>query len=129
MKMISDHFSYNEMTATTKKLLNIPKFNDEVNLIHLCHDVLELVRALLGVPMIISSGFRCEAVNDAVGGADHSPHLDGLAADFCPNGVRLNDAYILIKSSKIPFDTLILEPGWLHISASKGVPRRKAWIA
>jgi zinc D-Ala-D-Ala carboxypeptidase len=33
-------------------------------------------------PVLITSGFRCEKHNKKVGGASHSPHLEGLAADI-----------------------------------------------
>ena len=46
---------------------------------------LETVRALLGAPLEISSGYRCAALNEAVGGSGASQHLLGLAVDFaCP---------------------------------------------
>ncbi len=43
---------------------------------------LELIRSILGVPMVITSGVRCQAHNAEKGGASKSSHLDGRAADF-----------------------------------------------
>jgi len=45
-------------------------------------EMLERIRAALNVPISISSGYRCPALNKAVGGAKTSDHLAALAADF-----------------------------------------------
>ena len=44
--------------------------------------LLEKIRALLGTPVYISSGCRCEAHNEAVGGVSGSKHVAGQAADI-----------------------------------------------
>lgn len=43
---------------------------------------LELIRAHFGTPIHINSGCRCARHNKAVGGAEHSQHLLGNAADI-----------------------------------------------
>lgn len=43
---------------------------------------LETLRALVGRPCIIVSGYRSQATNAAVGGAHNSQHLYGRAADL-----------------------------------------------
>ena len=47
----------------------------------LCVDVLEPLRAELGVPLTIHSGYRCPAQNRRCGGAKASQHMLGTAAD------------------------------------------------
>jgi hypothetical protein len=42
---------------------------------------LDILRSALGVPLMISSGYRCAAHNAEVGGAPSSRHLIGCAAD------------------------------------------------
>lgn len=44
--------------------------------------MLEGVRSVLGVPVIVTSGYRGPVVNRAVGGATSSDHLQGQAADI-----------------------------------------------
>lgn len=44
--------------------------------------MLERVRALLGAPVIVTSGYRGPVVNRAVGGATSSDHMQGQAADI-----------------------------------------------
>ena len=81
---------------------------------------LEQVQALLGHPLEISSGYRCPALNAAVGGSATSQHAQGLAADFeCPDfGTPLEIARA-IRDSAIAFDQCILEFGsWVHLSFS-----------
>lgn len=43
---------------------------------------LDLVRAHMDKPIFINSGYRCKELNKAVGGAENSYHMKGLAADF-----------------------------------------------
>lgn len=83
---------------------------------------------MLGVPLHINSGYRCPAVNAAVGGKIASAHMDGRAADFVPVGMYLREAFDKIKASDLPFDQLIVEYGtWIHVAiARQGVdPRRQ----
>jgi zinc D-Ala-D-Ala carboxypeptidase len=44
--------------------------------------VLEHIRGLVGRPLVVVSGTRCQAHNKAVGGAARSRHLAGDAADL-----------------------------------------------
>lgn len=46
----------------------------------------EKVREHFGVPMIVSSGLRCQKHNAAVGGVSNSRHLSGRAMDFTLRG-------------------------------------------
>ena len=86
-------------------------------------DNLELVRGLLGHPIVISSGYRSPAVNKALGGAPNSQHVRGEAADIlCPGfGAPTAIMKVLIRST-VPYDQCILEyptsanGGWIHIS-------------
>lgn len=44
--------------------------------------ILDMVRTYIGKPIIINSGYRCEKLNEIVGGVQNSMHTKGLAADF-----------------------------------------------
>lgn len=48
----------------------------------LCKTILEPLRAFAQQPIIISSGYRCNALNVKVGGAYASQHTLGEAADL-----------------------------------------------
>lgn len=54
------------------------------NIRHLCEEVLEPLREHFNEPIYISSGYRCEELNRAVGGVANSQHIRGEAADICP---------------------------------------------
>ncbi len=55
--------------------------------------VLELVRHHFNAPVIINSGYRCETHNEKIGGARHSKHLHGIAADIVVKGVNAHEVY------------------------------------
>lgn len=79
----------------------------------------ERVRAFLGHRMIISSGFRCEKLNQAVGGSDKSQHLVGQAVDFtCPDfGGPVDICRALAPMLEVlGIDNLVLEGEWVHMS-------------
>lgn len=136
--VISTHFSYKELTrssaASRMGIDNTPNEAQVANLKRLALTVLEPAKELLGgVPFRVDSGFRCEAVNKAVGStAKKSAHLDGRAADIVPKVDDLRAAFDKIRASDIPVDQLILESNsWLHFGiAAEGVkPRRQFLIA
>ena len=79
---------------------------------------LEKVRAVLGKPILISSGYRSPALNKAVGGSATSDHMTGDAADFISPGFGSPIAVCrAIVAAGIKFDQLIEENGrWVHIS-------------
>jgi len=50
--------------------------------------LLERIRSHFGKPVRITSGYRCENHNRAVGGATYSQHRKGTAADFVVDGIE-----------------------------------------
>lgn len=116
MTMLSPHFSAAELTRTHTGIANEPNGDHLANLVQTAK-MLEKVRALLGGPLRITSGYRSPAVNKAVRGSATSAHCFGYAADFDPpHKMSDYDAAYKIAHSDIPFDQLILEYGWIHIS-------------
>lgn len=113
-------------TAAAKKIDNTPTPTIVAALRRLAEEV-QLVRDYLAAPMTISSGYRCLALNRAVGSKDSSDHVKGCAIDFIADA-RGSVPHIakLIASSTIPYKQLILEgPGmtrggnlvlWVHLS-------------
>ena len=120
---LTQNFSLEQLihseTAQREHIDNTPGTDIVDNLRQLAEG-LEQVRALTGFPLEISSGYRCPALNAAVGGSATSQHLQGRAADFvCPAfGLPLEVARA-IGDSAIAFDQCILEFGtWVHLSFS-----------
>ena len=82
---LSPHFRLSEFLNLNKYPENIPTMQVVANLTYGCHQLLEPARLMVG-PIIVNSGFRCEAVNRQVGGVRNSQHLVGQAADIRPKG-------------------------------------------
>lgn len=97
------------------------------NLLDLCSNVLEPVRLLADCPIIISSGYRCNRVNELIGGAETSQHVKGQASDIYAVCMDVENLYQLIKSSGIEFDQLIQEfSRWVHVSYTPvGINRKQ----
>ncbi len=121
---LSEHFSLGEFitsqTASRKGIDNTPSPEVVERLRKLCTDILEPARAALG-PMRISSGFRCEKLNVAIGGSKTSAHCKGYAADIIPLQVSRREFAKWVKDH-CNFDQIILEfgtlenPDWIHVS-------------
>lgn len=81
-------------------------------------ETMDEVRELLGHPVIITSGYRSEALNRAIGGVKTSDHIKGLAADFiCPRFGTPAMVCAAIRDSRIAFRQLINEFNkWTHIA-------------
>lgn len=128
------YFSIAELTksstAIKKKINNTPTKEVENNLNQLIDNILDPLREAWGQPIIVGSGYRCEALNKAVGGAAHSQHKLGQAADIHTKSDSAEDnkkLFELIKQLKLPFDQLINEYNynWIHVSYS---PRNRRQI-
>lgn len=96
----------------------------------LVDNVLDPLRDAYGKPIIISSGYRCEALNKAVGGSNTSDHMKGCAADIVgtPNTKAENKRlFNLVQSLNLPFDQLIDEKdfSWVHVSYREGNNRKQ----
>ena len=83
---LSEHFSLAEFTRSATAIShgwkNDPSPAEIEWMRYLCVSVLEPLRAELGRPITITSGFRCPKLNAAVGGVEHSQHMYGQAADL-----------------------------------------------
>lgn len=90
------------------------------NLRALCTEVLEPLRRRVG-RVIVTSGYRCQELNKAVGGVWNSQHLKGEAADiFVPDtAMAMRYGHILERHSAV--QQLLLEPmgiqqkRWIHV--------------
>lgn len=132
---LSKHFTLAEFTASeTADKLGIKNDLDTTydlyiigNLENLCKWVLEPIRFKLGCPVMISSGYRCSRLNEAVGGSATSDHRYGLAADiyfddFADKWPEV--VVLLVCSSWIPFDQLIIYRNFLHIGIGKAMRKQ-----
>lgn len=122
---LSPHFSLNEFTksetASRLGIKNDPTAEALVNLTALCHEILEPLRSSAGKAIVINSGYRCDALNKAVGGVNNSQHKTGQACDIkCSGNKEVCDFARYIRVLNVPYDQLIIEHSgntyWLHVS-------------
>lgn len=121
---LTEHFSLDELirsrTATTRGICNMPYQKAIDNLQNLCQRVLEPLRLFAKRPVIISSGYRCRALNDAVDGAKKSQHMKGEAADIAIPDIATGKRWFDFIRRNCTFDQLIWEQvggkTWIHVS-------------
>lgn len=82
MTQLSQHFALAELDCQCGCSLPTPVLRRLRRLAY----ALEVIRAEVGEPVQVISGYRCAARNRAVGGAVHSRHLEGDAADIQVQG-------------------------------------------
>ena len=131
--ILTPHFTLEELTATQHRTLDNTPNSSEINNLRRLAEMLEEVKTLLdGKPIMINSGFRSKAVNDAVGSKDSSQHRVGCAADIRVPGLTPDQVVKAIIDSPIAFDQIIREfDSWTHISVPNnpsGIPRKQALI-
>jgi len=134
---LTDHFSLEEFlesqVATRYDIDMTPDEKVLKNLTRLAWR-LEDVRAAVGKPIIITSGYRPWVLNKIIGGAPNSAHIDGRAADIVVMSKVWTpyDVAERIVSADIVFDKVILEFGrWVHfqIEPEGETPRRLVFTA
>lgn len=133
---LSPHFSLEEFlrseTAARIGRTLQPEQHIIDNLQILCEEVLEPLREKLGRPITILSGWRPQWLNQMVGGAPTSEHVDGRAADLLVAGMTPLAVCRAIESTAVPFNQVIHEFGqWAHVSVAAigSQPARKSLTA
>ena len=109
---LTKHFTLEEFTrSSTAKARGIDNTVPKQlipALRNLCERVLEPLREQVREPVIISSGYRCPALNKAVGGSDTSQHMKGEACDIYVEDVeKLRKWFAILMDGD--FDQLIFE--------------------
>lgn len=121
---LSAHFTLAEfLTSQTAARLGrkIEPTEAEIrNLTRLCVTVLEPLRVELKRPVVVTSGYRDQWLNDAIGGSSTSAHMDGRAADIVVPGLSVLDVCRVIRSAGLPVDQCIHEFGeWTHVGIAR----------
>ena len=121
---LSSHFELNELIvselAARRGIANDPTPEVIDNLRRLCQSVLEPLRVKLGRPVVITSGYRCAALNSAVGGSPTSHHVLGRAADVVVPGLAPLLVCQTAQQMKLPCVQIIHEFGrWAHLSVGQ----------
>ena len=138
---LSPHFSLSEFTKSSTAMKhgikNTPPQEAVDNLKALCQGCLEPLRKELGLPVVITSGYRTKALNSMLAhSSERSQHMLGQAADFYvaePKDLNLEPGTLnpakptrrellikafrlIILDESIDYDQLILYPSFIHVS-------------
>lgn len=132
---LAPHFTLAEMiaseTAARHGWDNTPN-DDEIRNLTRTAQLLEMVRDVVGKPILVNSAFRSKKVNDAVGSSDRSQHRLGCAADIRVPQMTPKAVVEACIAAELPFDQIIVEfDSWTHISVPNDpatAPRRQALI-
>lgn len=134
------YFSYSEFfksdAAEMHRISNIP--NDAQlsqvlgNIKSLVLNILDPLRAMIGRPIIITSGYRSRQVNELVGGSKTSQHLSGQAADIHVQGYTPRQMNVVYQTIQMcyDFDQLIFYPSRniIHVSWNGDKNRQESWV-
>lgn len=136
---LSNHLSLNEVTksstASRLGINNQPTPEHLANLKLVAENIFEPIRLHFGKPIMVSSGYRSKALNDATPGSSAtSQHCSGEALDLdqdgAGTGVTNKMVFEYIKNT-LNFDQLIWEfgtdanPDWVHVSYESTGRQRK----
>lgn len=130
-KQSMKHFTLNELTYSTtaqsQRIDNKPDATQVSALTALVDNLLDPLRERLGKPITVNSGFRCPALNRAVGGAKTSQHLMGEAADITAGSKEANRKLFEVIRQELDFDQLIDEKNlsWVHVSYKQAGNRKQ----
>ena len=133
------HLIYSN-TAKNNSINNFPGIDNSPSQT----EVIENLRSLMNVvvdpivdvypDLIITSGYRCMALNSRLGGSNTSQHVFGQAVDIQIPGLSTADVYNYIYYQVTGWDQLIWEyperggSSWVHVSYSSR-NRRKTTLA
>ena len=134
LSQLSEHFTLAEFCATQHRGIDNALPADLLPAARDTCAMLERIRAHLAryaareVPVHISSGYRCPALNAAVGGATSSDHMRAMAVDFTVPAAGLPHEIALSLEPMVDvlgIGQLIQEfatadgGGWVHISTRR----------
>lgn len=132
-KKINDtkHFKSFEITysyiAEQNNIDNTPKDETIIDNLNYTLQRLEEIREGYKKPIVISSGYRCEELNELVGGVDNSKHKDGLAVDL-----KWDSDLVEYLIDNCSFDKLIREKSgktkWIHIQFKKDRDKERGLV-
>ena len=138
---LSANFSMKEFTASNtakrKGINNNPSLQHAEAALELFENIVQPIRDHFGTSIFLSSGYRSDALNKAIGGSKTSQHSKGEAVDIDMDdrkGPENEDVFHFIREN-LPFDQLIWEfgdskrPDWVHVSYKKGGPQRGQILA
>lgn len=127
------YFKVSEMwasrTAVDRGINNAPDATTRQRIVETINNLLDPIREFYGHPIKVTSGYRCRALNSAVGGASNSSHMYGYAADIKPydGDMKTMQKKVLEWARTHKFDQIIIEQpdsngtaSWIHVGWKRG---------
>ncbi len=130
---LTTNFSSEELSATNTGIPNIPNDSILCSLKYVAVYLLQPIRNEWG-KITVTSGYRSDEVNSAVGGIASSAHIKGRAVDIFPEDADIDVVFDwIVENSGIEYGSAILEnvngKRWIHISLPRLYkPNRMALI-
>lgn len=132
---LTKHITYAEAvksyTANRLGIVNMPTEEHMYNMIVLGTEIFEPLRKFVGGPILITSFYRSEELNKAIGGSKSSQHCTGHAMDIDDvYGHKTNADMFDFIVTHLDFDQIIWEfgdnknPDWVHVSYVENNNRR-----
>ena len=134
---MSKYFSLKELIASTEaykqKIDNTPGEEEKAHLEELM-EFMDGIRSAWGSAIIVTSGYRCPELNEAIGGAKKSAHQTGYAVDCVPANNKKKEFFEFCKEylKDLDFDEMLFEKNskgaiWCHIALKSidGKQRKK----
>jgi hypothetical protein len=124
-------------TAIRKGITNTPSATHLIALKEVSKNIFQPCREHFGKPLAVTSGYRSEALNEAINGSKTSQHSKGEALDLDADvfgGFSNAELFNYIKDH-LDFDQLIWEfgnnnnPAWVHCSYKTRGNRNEVLIA
>lgn len=124
-------------TAKKKGIDNTPTFEVVDHLAELTEKVLDPLRSAYGMPIRVSSGYRCPELNRAVNGAATSVHMLGYAADLQVSGSfnKFRDFVVQwFEKTGTKFDQLLQERNrktgsqWIHVGLYNNAGQQRGQV-
>ena len=121
-------------TADRLRIDNTPPQEVVAHIGELVGSILQPLRDSWGKPIVVTSGYRCNKLNDAVGGVKNSAHLSGYAADVQPNdmsdfGYFVDYLTAFVQGRCTRFDQIIIEESksakWVHIAVRDNTGKQR----
>jgi len=137
---LSDNLSLAEATrsatALRKGIANKPTQQHLLNLKEVALHIFQPCREHFGKPLRVTSGYRSEELNKAIGGSIKSQHSKGEALDMQSTKGYTNKELFMFIKDHLDFDQLIGEfpdnvgeYAWVHCSYKKEGNRGEVLIA
>lgn len=88
--------------------------------------MLDEIRELVGEPIIITSGFRTPAHNEAINGVEGSSHTKGLAVDIAVRNSRMRFK-LLNAIQQVGINRIGIADDFIHIDIDKDKDPNVIW--